>query len=91
METSNADDGVDLFKKHSGEIKIVLLDLKMPGKDGWRFLAELRELVPKLPIVISSGFNPGENLLDVASVVYLPKPYTRKEFKKIFLSVNLLP
>ncbi|MDP2314539.1 MAG: AAA family ATPase [Pseudomonadota bacterium] len=35
----------------------VVLDLVMPGLDGWRTLARIRELDPTLPVVVMSGYD----------------------------------
>jgi DNA-binding response OmpR family regulator len=41
----------------SGEIDLVLLDLKMPGKSGQETLVELRAAHPGLPVIIISAFS----------------------------------
>lgn len=35
--------------------RIVLLDVQMPGMDGWQTLPRLKALIPELPVVIVSG------------------------------------
>jgi two-component system cell cycle sensor histidine kinase/response regulator CckA len=90
QEASSADEGIGLFKENLGLVKVVLLDLKMPDKDGWQCLSELREIDSNFPVVISSGFNPDEHRSDVSSAVYLPKPYSQIELEKAFRSAHCL-
>jgi two-component system cell cycle sensor histidine kinase/response regulator CckA len=54
-----ATDGIDaleVFNRHAGEIRAVVLDLMMPRMDGAATLRELHRLRGDLPIILSSGF-----------------------------------
>lgn len=55
LEATNGDEAVAQVKA-SPHVKLVLLDLKMPGKDGLQALAELRALNPELKVVILTGY-----------------------------------
>ena len=67
--------GVDTFD-------LVLLDLSMPGIDGWETLRQLRTLGFSGPVVLTSGFDLAERradpLLEQAQG-FLPKPFRAKE------------
>src|SRR4051812_48270777 len=39
---------------------LVLTDLRMPGMDGFATTSALKQIVPELPVVIASGYAPGE-------------------------------
>jgi DNA-binding NarL/FixJ family response regulator len=52
-EADNAQDVVALARAH--EWDIVVLDISMPGKSGLEVLKELRQIDPKLPVLILTG------------------------------------
>lgn len=56
---------------------ILICDIQMPGKDGLSFCSELKKLLPKLKIIILSGYNDSEYLhraLRMGVNEYLLKP-----------------
>ena len=61
------------------EIGAVLLDLKMPIKDGWSCLRDLRRINAETQVVICSGYDPQEGLPEFAAndpnLTFLKKPY----------------
>ncbi|MEW5848942.1 MAG: response regulator [Myxococcota bacterium] len=71
--------GIALFTRRREEIRLVLLDVRMPRMDGAETLRRLREVAPRLPIIIVSGFREEEDLeamhaIGVQGVV--EKPFT---------------
>lgn len=79
---------LDLFKQHRYDV--VLLDIEMPGLDGYDTMAEMRKWererqLPGTPIlaVTSSDF-PGDmqRILDAGASAYLAKPLKQKDLMK---------
>lgn len=60
---SNGDDAVSMVRSRSFDL--VLLDERMPGKDGLQTLQEIRQLNPNIPIVMVTK-NEAEEVLDQA-------------------------
>lgn len=63
-------------------IALVILDINMPGEDGFSFLARLRQRHCKIPVLILSGR--GHELdrvrgLDIGADDYLVKPFSPRE------------
>lgn len=51
--TTTAEDGDQaILKAHSSDFDLLLLDLGLPGKDGWTVLRELRDRDQQFPIII---------------------------------------
>jgi two-component system cell cycle sensor histidine kinase/response regulator CckA len=74
VEARTGEAALTLCEEHDGKLRLVLLDLTMPGLSGAVTLGEIRWRWPSLPVVVSSGLVPddGDGL---AGVPFLAKPY----------------
>ena len=75
LETFEAEPGVDL----------VLMDLTMPRMDGREAFQAMRKLRPDLKVILSSGYNQQEAVLDFSTggpAGFLQKPYTIQTLRK---------
>lgn len=78
VEATNADEAVVLVKQSPADI--ALLDFNMPGRDGLSLAAELRELVPTMPLALISA-NVQQEIVSRAGAIgaqFLPKPLTEQ-------------
>ena len=48
-------EGVERFKELHSDLRLVVLDLMMPKMNGDKVFAELKEIDPKVPVILSSG------------------------------------
>jgi PAS domain S-box-containing protein len=72
-------EGLEVLRSHDHTIRLVLLDLSMPGMSGEQTMREVRKIRPDVPVVLSSGFNEAEALRGFESqrlAGFLQKPYT---------------
>ncbi len=70
---------IDVFKRHPGDIALVLLDLSMPDMGGVEALPELRKIRPNVKVVVSSGYSEAETMRLFAGQPvsgFFPKPFT---------------
>jgi two-component system cell cycle sensor histidine kinase/response regulator CckA len=79
-------EGLDIFEARHGELAAVLLDLTMPRMNGETACTRMREINPKVPIVLSSGYSENESaspaiFKEVAA--YIRKPYRFKQLLDI--------
>ncbi|MBU8920603.1 MAG: response regulator [Bacteroidales bacterium] len=68
------------------KIDLVLLDLLMPEMSGQETFFKLKEKIPDLPIIISSGYSEDmviRDLLDAGALSFLKKPYRLKDMTAI--------
>ncbi len=82
ITAANGEEGIALYKAHTAEIDLVLLDLSMPGKSGRETFIELQQLDPNVRILLSSGYSEADATQGFTSpplVGFLQKPY-RLEF-----------
>lgn len=73
------------------EADVVILDMNMPGLGGAGTLPRLRALLPKVPVLLSTG-RTDQAALDLAEahplVTLLPKPFTIKELQQCLAALG---
>ncbi len=83
-EVSNLDDAVSVLEADR-EFDIALLDLNIPGVNGFEGLLRLRTLHPRLPVLVVSGLE-NEQIIDEAitygAAGFLPKSLGREVLAK---------
>ena len=79
----NTDEALSAYQQSPDAYDIVILDLNMPGRDGWACLREIRSLRPDQAVVICSGFDPAQesNSLFDQTIAFLPKPFRLQELR----------
>jgi len=78
IEADSGDTALSTLAVAGDSIQLMILDISMPGRDGYATLAELRKAHRDLPVLLSSGrqFTVPR---DDRFVTGLPKPYTPDE------------
>ena len=74
----NGTQGIQLYQEQQDNIKVVLLDLSMPGLSGEETLNELCQINPEVQVILSSGYGEMDVLNRVGqkeNVDFLQKPY----------------
>jgi DNA-binding NarL/FixJ family response regulator len=70
-----------LFVEQHPDLDLVLLDLKLPDRDGFGVLAELRNRYPSVSVVVISALQDRDDVLralDLGALGFIPKSATRK-------------
>jgi len=57
LVAENGEQGLNTFATHVKDIVAVILDLTMPRLSGGEVLEQIRKTSPKLPVLLSSGYN----------------------------------
>jgi len=85
VETAEAgEEALETIAEH--DFGIVILDLKLPGKDGIEVLREAKEKRPQLKGVIITAYPSIETAVEatrIGAVDYLPKPFDLNQLEKI--------
>jgi nitrogen-specific signal transduction histidine kinase/ActR/RegA family two-component response regulator len=75
-------DGLAVFREHTSEIGVVLLDVTMPRMGGEETFRQLRQLAPEVRVVLSSGYSAQEATSHFAGkglAGFVEKPFTPQE------------
>ncbi|HQE82104.1 MAG TPA: PAS domain S-box protein [Candidatus Hydrogenedentes bacterium] len=78
LSADTGEQSTEVFREHQENIALVIMDLLMPGMGGAAAIRLLREIVPNLPCIISSGY--GTDTIEPAMqhderIRFVPKPY----------------
>jgi two-component system cell cycle sensor histidine kinase/response regulator CckA len=75
LEAASGQNALEIFQEQGAEIDLVLLDLIMPGLNGFQTLERLRALNPEVPVLMCSGYGEGDEQELPPGVNFLSKPY----------------
>ncbi|KAA3663292.1 MAG: PAS domain S-box protein [Chloroflexi bacterium] len=84
----NSQDGIQQLQQQQNRIKLIILDLSMPGLSIKEAITQFRQITPNIPLMISSGYSESEanqQLGDLDVAGFLQKPYN---VKKLITIVN---
>ena len=86
-QVATAEDGeMGLVKFKDNHPDLVLVDLKMPGKDGIAVLGELRTIDPECVAIVITGYGTIRSAVEAmkhGAYDFLPKPFTPDELRLI--------
>jgi len=91
ITANNGLDGLELLKQEMPSL--VTLDLKMPGMDGMEVLKCIKEIHPKLPVIILTAHGTIDSAIEAmkqGAVDYLTKPFDLDELKIVIKNALLL-
>jgi DNA-binding response OmpR family regulator len=74
---NDGDSGVEMAV--AGAYDAVVLDLRMPGKDGRTVFREMREAGVRIPVLILSAYNARQATEELGAEAYLNKPFEPSE------------
>ncbi len=91
IEAVDGENAVAQFASHQDRIGLVLLDMIMPGKNGWEASAEIARMQPSVKILYSSGYTADflnkrgapEEGIEVISKPVQPEELLRKVREKL--------
>jgi signal transduction histidine kinase/CheY-like chemotaxis protein len=82
--------GMEVYRTHADEIRVVLLDMTMPHMNGEETFRALRALNPDARVILSSGYNETDATTHFAGkglAGFIQKPYTLHELSHILREV----
>jgi len=94
LSAADGQEGIDVFKQHSGEIACVLLDLSMPVKDGLVVFETIKGCCPTAKVILSSGYSAQDatSRFDGKGLSgFIQKPYVMDDLTKLLDRVIAAP
>lgn len=82
----NADDALDKISNEKPDI--ILLDLKMPGKDGFDVLKELSVRNDKTPVIVLTAYADVKSAMEatkMGAIDFISKPY---DYDELLLTIR---
>jgi len=76
---------IEIYKAEKDRIDLVVLDLSMPGMGGHKCLSELREIDPRIKVIIASGYAASgkvKETLECGAAAFIGKPYQLADMLK---------
>jgi len=78
LKAESGEEGVAIFQENRDKIKLVLLDMIMPGMNGKETFHRLRAVDPHIPVILASGYSLGSDvdaLLAEGCNGFIQKPF----------------
>lgn len=85
LRAGDSKEGMSLMRE--GGINLVLLDLRLPGRNGWATLKQMKSdpelsTIPVIVFTASAGVSQRERALSLGATDYLVKPMSAASLKK---------
>lgn len=85
LQAGDGERGIALAK--GGGVALVLLDLRLPGRDGWTILAEMKSkpalsAIPVVVLTASAAMPQRERALSMGAADYLVKPLSAASLRE---------
>lgn len=90
LAANDGADAVALYAQNKDLIKVVLIDMMMPGMDGHTAIKAIQKINPGVKIIAVSGLEQKDERsqsADIGVYAFLPKPYTAEKLLKIIHEV----
>lgn len=82
LTAENGDEGIRMFKQENPSI--VLTDIKMPGKDGFAVLEDIKTIDPEAQVIVFTGHGDKSleiRALDIGASSFIHKPLNPDELR----------
>ena len=89
MKIIRAADGitaVDVFKKNGRTIDLVLMDIKIPGINGYEATKQIKKIKSMVPVIAQTAYaltSEKENCIEAGCDDYISKPYNKQELLSV--------
>ncbi len=83
LQAADGVEGMEVFTEHRDEIQLAIVDVIMPRMNGREVVEKIRQQLPKLPIIMISGYL--DDIIDVAEIHGLEVEFLQKPLKPLDL------
>ena len=92
VTANSGKEALDIFEKRHDDIKLVILDIIMPGMDGGEVFTALRRIRQDIKVALCSGFSVEGKAMEIMSQgarAFIQKPYDSQSLLKTISDVLL--
>jgi two-component system cell cycle sensor histidine kinase/response regulator CckA len=82
LEANDGREAIECFEREKHRIRLAIIDIMMPEKDGAQVLREMRDQSACFPVLLTSGYAEREidrNVREKGPTRFLPKPFVRNQ------------
>ena len=79
---TNIKEAIEVYKKHSDDIDLVLLDMVMPNISGGKTYDHMKKINPNVKVLLTSGYGidgQATEILERGCNGFIQKPFTMKD------------
>jgi len=80
LSAYNGTEALEIFKSHP-EIDLVLMDIKMPGLNGYEITKQIKKMRPEIPVIAQTAYaldGDREKSLEAGCDEYIKKPINKE-------------
>ncbi|MEN8120430.1 MAG: response regulator [Bacteroidota bacterium] len=84
LHADNGQDGINLFSEHN--VDLVLLDIQLPGMDGYEVLDHLKKINPKIQVIAQTAYSMSDDkdkCIELGCSDFLSKPLNIMQFREL--------
>ena len=81
IAVGDGQEGIEVFRRRSANINLIICDLNLPKMDGRKIVAVLHEMSPGIPAIFTSGHYETAGFAHELPGVFLSKPYGRDDLR----------
>ncbi|MFH1137590.1 MAG: sigma-54 dependent transcriptional regulator [Pseudomonadota bacterium] len=88
LTAESGEKALEQVKKAGTDLDLVLTDLKMPRMDGIELLTRIKEIRPRLPVIMMTAFGSVENAVEAmkkGAFDYIVKPFKNEDLTRAVL------
>ncbi len=85
MLASSGEEAIEVYRENKGRIDIIVLDMIMPGMGGGETYDRLKEIHPKVKVLLSSGYSidgMATDILERGCNQFIQKPFNIKDLSQ---------
>ncbi len=78
LTAQDGEEGLEMFRRHRGDIALILSDMGLPRLGGWEMFQQMKEMEPEVKVILASGYfdpNLKMDLLKAGAKDFMQKPY----------------
>jgi two-component system, cell cycle sensor histidine kinase and response regulator CckA len=90
LTANSGGEAINLYQQHRDQIKLVILDMIMPGLSGYDTYIALKKINPSVAVLLSSGYSidsQASEMLELGCNGFLQKPFAVHEFSSTVRSI----